>query len=204
MVQQSNIEVRSVSVVLVASTLIDPESVRPEVLTRGDVVPNEWGVVNSATTELAALTEYDNDISISVDGTRCVLLEGVAGPFRAKYEVHSLARRYANATRLVQYSAIGINWSLDVLELNPDAWLRGKITGHDTEFADFQTAQVRLVKLAGDYNFNVTIVNENTGLLLDCNYHYPVVGNPPQLIAAILDDIERLQAHLLGDVVARL
>ena len=199
----NEIEVRSASVVLVSSGLVDPQSVSPEKLGRAGVVPYEWSVANTVTTELAARTEYDNRISISVDGNRCVFLEQVEGPFRHAYQVHDVAKRYADATRLVQYDAIGVNWTLDVIGVDPSEWLHDKVVGLGSVFGDFQTSQVRMVKWEGDYFFNITMVNDQSGILLDCNYHYQVADSPPQLIAAILERVDQLQSHLVADVVSR-
>ncbi|MDE2786358.1 MAG: hypothetical protein OXL37_06805 [Chloroflexota bacterium] len=199
----NKVEVRSASVVLVSSGLVNPDTVNPDKLSRAGVVPYEWSVINTVTTELAARTEYANDISISVDGNRCVFWEQIEGPFQPAYEVHDVAKRYADATRLVQYDAIGVNWSLDVIGVDPSGWLRDKVVGLGTVFGDFQTSQVRMVKWAGDYFFNITVVNDNAGILLDCNYHYQVAGNPPHLIEAILDGVDQLQNHLVSDVVSR-
>ena len=199
----NEIEVRSASVVLVSSGLIDPDTVNPDKLSRAAVVPYEWSVANTVTTELAARTEYDNHISISVDGNRCVFLEQVEGPFRHAYQVHDVAKRYADATRLVQYDAIGVNWTLDVIGVDPSEWLHDKVVGLGSVFGDFQTFQVRMVKWEGDYIFYITVINDNAGIMLDCNYHYQVAGNPPHLIEAILDGVDQLQSHLMADVVPR-
>ena len=199
----NSVEVRSASVVLVSSGLVDPQSVIPDKLSHAGVIPHDWVVVNAATTELAARTEYDNGVSISVDGNRCAFLEQIEGPFQPSYEVHEVALRYADATRLVQYDAIGVNWSLDVVGVNPSEWLRDKVVGLGSVFGDFQTSQVRMVKWAGDYFFNITVVDDHSGILLDCNYHYQVASNPPQLIATILDRVDELQSHLVADVVSR-
>ena len=53
----------------------------------------------------------------------------VNGQLKDPYEVHGVVRQYLDATKLVQYNAVGINWMLEANQVEPAEWYRVYFSG---------------------------------------------------------------------------
>ena len=114
MIEQSSFAVRHVSVVLVSAAQMDPQSIRPEMLSAAGIVPADWAPQDSINTPVLSRTVYQNGFAVQIEGNRCVFQEAVGGEIRHTYETHGLAKRYVDAMKLVGYTAVGLNWKLDL------------------------------------------------------------------------------------------
>ena len=190
--------VRHASVVLVSPSVIDPQSIRPETLSGAQIIPTNWALGNQQiNSPVFALTQYKNGVSIQTEGKRCIFQEAIGGPIRPNYEIHGLARRYVEATKLVPYNAVGINWLLDIAVDNPAEWIR-KQTGDGGNFPGFSPTSLQLTKQWGPAVCNLVFRLEQQMVAVDCNYHFQL-GSSLQPMAA-LDHWRRCQDALTEDV----
>ena len=123
---------------------------------------------------------------------------------RDAYEVHPLAKRYAKATRLVPYNAIGINWLMDIAVENPALWIREKIMGSVENFSGFSPTSIQMVKQLDFAVCNLIFRTENTRIVIDCNYHFQLANSSIDMIVSTLDAWQRCQRHLTGDLLPQL
>ena len=73
---------------------------------------------------------------MQTEGNRCIFQEAVNGPLRDPYEVHGVVRQYLEATKLVAYNAVGINWALEAALVEPVDWYR-KHFGGSGSFSEY-------------------------------------------------------------------
>ena len=202
MVDQPMVSLRHISVVLVSPTPIDPQSIRHESLGNVGIVLPEWGLpTGGVNTPVVAQTQYKNGISLQVDGNRCVFQEMVNGKVRDSYEVHELAKRYSEATKLVPYSAIGLNWMVTAITEDHGQWIRENIMGDGGKFSRFRPTLVRLERQLGFVVCNLNIRSENDQILVDCNYHFQLARSNPDVTSSTLDSWERCQEHLKREII---
>lgn len=204
MVEVPAITVLHTVVVLVAPSPIDPQSIRPEALSNAGIVPANWVATGSISIPVVAQTQYQNGFVLQAEGNRCVLQEPVGGDLRDTYEVHAIAKRYVDATKLVTYNAVGINWLLGFSVENPANWLRGKLMGDFRNFSDFRPASLQISRQLGFATCNLNFRSENERIVLDCNYHFQIERSSPDVIASTLDSWHRCQEHLTGTVLPQL
>lgn len=204
MAQQLGFTVRHSSVVLVSPSPVDPQSIRPEILSNARIVPDSWVSANNINTPVLAVTQYQNGVTVQTEGNRCVFQEQIGGDWRDTYEVHPLAKRYAEATSLVPYNALGINWLLDIVVGNPAQWIREKTMGNGDSFPGFSPMSLQMVKRLSFAVCNLTFRAENTRIVVDCNYHVQTESRPLDMILSTLDSWQRYQDHLKREVVPQL
>ena len=187
--------VREVSVVLVSQSPIEPQSLRPDVLRNTGIVPPEWVIANNISTPVIAQLSYQNGFAIQAEGTRYIFKEPIGGELRHTYTIHSLATRYLEASKLVPYNAMGINWLLDVDVPNPNAWITQHLTG-ESKLRGFSPISLQLVQ-----QFDIAVCNlifkiGTRGIAIDCNYHFQLSDTPTDDALAILQKWDRYQAHM--------
>ena len=203
MANQIAFTVRQVSAVLVSASAIDPQSILPEILSNANVVPADWVAVGSNDTPFGAITRYQNGIIIWTDDNRCVFQQPIHGNLRRTYEIFPTAQRYAAASTLVPYNAIGINWSLDVPVTAPEIWMREKMMSNVSNFSDFFPTSLQIAKQL-DFAFcNLTFRAENAQITIDFNYHFPLSRGLPGDVAEILISWPRYQEHLTRDLLSK-
>ena len=189
---------RHVSVILVSPSPIDPQSIGPETLNRAKIIPTDWVLGNQqVNSPVFALTQYKNGVSITAEGNRCIFQEVIGGALRPKYAIHELARRYIEATKLVPYNAMGINWLLNVAVDNPSEWIRGQI-GDSGKFPGFSPISLQIAKPWGSAICNLVFRIEQQIVVLDCNYHFQLGGSLQPMAA--LDHWHQCQTELTEDV----
>ena len=191
------------SVVLVSPSPIDTQSIRPEALTYAQIVPLDWVLTNRLSTPVLALAQYQNGVSIRAEGNRCIFQEVIGGPLRQTYEVHRLVRRYLEATKLVPYNAIGINWMLELVVEDPKAWIRKQL-GDLQQFPDFSPVSLKIAKPMATGVCNLTFITEQTqrALAVDCNYHFQLSSSLQPMAA--LDRWKQCQIALTETVIPSL
>ena len=193
--------VRHASVVLVSPSPIDPLSVRPETLSGARIVPSNWVVGNQVNSPVFAITRYQNGISLQIEGNRCIFQETVGGPLRNEYEIHKIARSYLEATRLVPYSAVGINWLLNFTLEDPAVWI-SKQVGDAGRFPGFSPTSLQLTKPWGIAVCNLIIKVDQQNVAIDCNYHFQLSESLQPMAA--LDHWRNCQKALTEDVLPEL
>ncbi len=192
------------SVVLVSQALIDPQSVRPEALSSAGIVPPDWVATGGISIPVVAQTQFQNGFSIQAEGNRCIFQEPIGGNLRESYEVHGVAKRYVDATKLVAYTAVGINWLLQVAVESPGFWIREKLMGDASNFSDFQPTSLQVAKQIGNFVCNLNFRSDNSRIIVDCNYHAQLARTSPDVMASTLDSWKRCQEHLVRDLSPQL
>ena len=194
------VTVRHASVVLVSPSPVDSQTVRPDRLVGAQVVPKEWALANELSTPVLAVAQYQNGVSVQTEGNRIVFQETIGSTIHQSYEVHQLVRRYLEATKLTPYSAVGINWLLELAVGNSADWLR-KFLGDRSEFSGFAPTGLQMVKQVGPFvcNLNLRMEHPDRPVVLDCNYHFQLSNNLSPLAA--LDQWRNCQERLTNEVI---
>ena len=208
MTEQPAITVRHASVVLVSQSPIDPQTIRPEALSNAEVVPADWVPVSWTPTggmyaPVVAQTRYQNGFTVQTEGNRCVFQEYVGGMFQGDYQIHPLAKRYIEATKLLPYNAVGINWLLDVIVRDPYLWIRERLMSNGGKFSDFKVASVQVTKYIEFVFCYLNFKVENGMIVADCNFHFPLGSGSTDSMASTLDYWRWCQENLTGDVLQR-
>ena len=185
MAEPADVTLRHASVVLVSPTPVDPQSIRPEALTSASIVPENWILTNGISTPVIAQVQYQEGISIVAEGNRLVFQENIGGTIRPTYQVHALARRYVEATRLVPYNALGMNWLLDFASGNPGQWIQGNLLGGGENFVDYFPTSVQMVKQLNFAACNLNFKSESNRVSLECNYHFPVTQGSAGVLSGL-------------------
>ena len=183
--ERPSVTVRYASVVLVSQSPIDRHSIKPDALVSAGIVPpewiaTEWPSFGGIYPPPVARTSYQNGFSIQAEGNRCVFQELIGGAFQESYQVHSIVQRYAQATKLVPYSALGINWLLDIFVEDPHLWIREKLLGNGGQFPDFWATSLQITKTIDTALCYLNFTIDNQRIVADCNYHFPLVGGSPR------------------------
>ena len=171
MTDQIRWRVHSASIVLVSSQPIEPQSIRADALTRNRIVPDEWQATGAMNTPVLGLTQFGNGVTIRVEGNRCIFQQAVNGDFRDQYDAHTVAKVYAEASRVTPYRSMGINWMLEPDLIEPSEWLRSKLTKGSMLAPGFQPISIKFAKTTGPATCNLTFNLQRGAVLLDCNYH---------------------------------
>lgn len=170
---QQEITVRHTSVVLASPSQMDPQTIRSDVLARANVIPQDWQQANQISTPVLAVTQFRNGISVQTEGNRCIFQEAVNGDLRDPYLVHEVVRQYLEATKLVQYNAVGINWMLEATQVDPVNWYRRHFPGSG-DFSEYSPISLQMQKNAGVAlcNLMFRLAQPSGELELECNYHF--------------------------------
>ena len=146
-----------------------------------------------------AQVRYENGFSIDAQGPRVQFKEPVAGAPRNNYEVHAFARRYLEATRLVSYNAIGINWVLAVDTTQAPVWLKDFMAAAAVP-KGFTPVSIQLVEQFSSANLSMTckLAPERKGGAVDYNFHFPLDSQTDAL--NILSDWNRYQTHMVSTI----
>ena len=195
-----DITVSLASLVLVSQSPIDRQSVTPAMLKDGQVIPEHWVLSNTIDTPSVAGGEYENGVTVRSEGNRCVFQQRVDGPFRDVYEIHNIAKQYANAMRLVPYQAVGINWQLIIESDDPFRWLHQRMTNSEGIMSDFVPVSIRVAKPWHTGTCNLTFNVENRRIVLDCNYH---VGLTSCSLHDAISSWGKCQKHLQEEILPR-
>ena len=198
MVEQE-ITVRHASVVLASPSPMDPQTIRSDVLVRGNVVPQDWQQANQISTPVLAVTQFQNGFSVQIDGNRCVFQEPVNGQLKDPYSVHGVARQYLDATKLVQYNAVGLNWMLESSHVEPAEWYDRYFSGSG-DFSEYSPVSLQMQKTAGVVVCNLVFrfMQPSRSLEVECNFHFAL--GPSLTPLAALDHWRQCQ-NLMRDEI---
>ena len=186
---------------MVATQPLDPNSVTAEGLTRSKVVPADWQVTKRMNLPVVAVTEYANGVVIRVEGNRCIFQQNINGDFRDYYDAFDAAQKYAEASRVITYEALGINWNLQVKMVAPNEWLLAKLSSNSGLAPGFQATSIRLTKRQARAICNLNFTGEREAIGLECNYHIALGNRMPE------DDLKGwkgLQAILKNEILPKI
>lgn len=165
-------KVQHASIVLVSTAPIDPQSISADVLSRNQIVPEDWHATNEMNTPVLGMTQYRNGAVLRAEGNRCIFQQTVNGGFQSEYDAHILAENYADASRVVPYRSIGINWLLEPDLDEPRRWLQRQLASGSGFAPGFQPISVKVAKRAGAATCNLTFNLQPGGAVhVDCNFH---------------------------------
>ena len=172
---EQQIAVRHASVVLASPSPLDPQTIRPDALARANIIPGDWQQAGQISTPVLAVSQYQNGFSVQTEGNRCIFQETVGGPLRDPYEVHRVARQYLEATSLVPYNAMGINWTLEAGQVDPVEWYR-KHFGGSGSFSAYTPISLQIQRNTGTVvcNLNFKLAQPSRLFEVECNYHFPL------------------------------
>lgn len=181
---QQEITVRQASVVLASPSPVDPQTIRSDVLVRGNVVPQDWQQANQISTPVLAVTQFQNGISVQTEGNRCVFQEPVNGQLKDPYVVHGVARQYLEATKLVQYNAVGINWMLAANQVESAEWYRRHFSGSG-DFSEYSPVSLQMQRNVGMMvcNLQFRFAHPSGSLEVECNFHFALSNSLTPLAA---------------------
>ena len=192
------------SVVLLSPSPIDPQSIAPEALSRSEVTPSSWVLTGNVNTPVFATVQYQNGVTIQVADSRCIIQKAVDNIRDTDSSVYGLAERYAAATKLVPYSAVGINWRLSISGEHLEDWVREKLVGGLGAFGDFSARSVQLVKQLDFTACNLQFQVESAQVTLNCNYHFPTKERSYTEIESMLKSWPKCRDHLSEAILPKL
>ncbi len=196
--QRDDWAVRDTSVVMVADRPIETYTLSAETLRVANVTPQDWEEDPQGEGSSQTLVAYKNGVTISSQNTRCVFQLDLSGQFREDYEIHAVARRYLDVTRIVPYRFIGMNWSLYSNLPDPQEWLRYNLLTPKQFLQAGINLEIRMTKPLEFTSCNLTFTTRESEVVLDCNYHFDLNNISP--IAAI-DRWMDCHSHLKDEVV---
>jgi len=182
------------SVVLVSPSAIDPKSIDPGTLKRAEIV--KWESIENISTPVFAETRYQNGIRIRTEGNRCVFEEPTSGESSGDFKVHRLAERYLQATKLVTYNAIGINWANKINVNDPVQWF-AKNVANNVKLPDFSPISMQLTEvLDPTVSCILTFLIKDDSLIADFNFHCNLTNAPETGITSYLRRWPEWQNHM--------
>ena len=182
------------SVVLVSPSPIDPQSIKPETLKRAGIVT--WESIYGIATPIFAETRYQNGIHIRTEGNRCVFQEPLNEESPTGYKVHRLAERYSDATKLVSYNALGINWDSRIEAEDPGRWFSEKLV-QNLRLTEFSPRSVQMAKVIDStVSCIVTFSTSDERLIANFNYHCQLTDAPGGDVASHLRRWREWQSHM--------
>ena len=188
------------SVVLVSPTPIDAQSTKPETLKSAGIVPDDWAVANSINVPLFLRTEFSNGFVLQAEGERYIFQEPLRGSLKDKYDVHAIAARYVEATKLTSYKAFGINWQLRIADINSEEWFAERSIRCSDMLQGFSMGSLQIRKHLDFSVCNITLTPNDNLIVLDCNYHFEAGGLSSEQINSFLSDSQKCQMHLENEV----
>ncbi len=196
---EQQITVRLASVVLASPSPVDPQTIRSDALARANIIPENWVQTGQISTPVLAVTQYQNGFSVQTEGNRCIFQEAVNGPLRDPYEVHGVVRQYLEATKLVAYNAVGINWALEAALVEPVDWYR-KHFGGSGSFSEYAPVSLQVQRNTGTLvcNLNFKLAQPSRALEVECNYHFSL--GPSLTSLAALDHWRQCQTLMQQDI----
>lgn len=188
------------SVVLVSPTPIDPQSTKPETLKSAGIVPENWAVANSFNLPVFLRTEFSNGFVLQAEGERYIFQEPLGGSLKDTYDVHSIAARYVEATKLTPYKAVGINWQLRIGDINSEEWFAKRSIRCGDMLQGFSVGSLQIRKSLEFSVCNITFTPNDNIIIVDCNYHFETGGLSYSEIYSLLTDSGKCQSHLENEV----
>ena len=188
------------SVVLLSSEPMYPVTV--EGLKAANVVPTDWQHNEPIKMPMFSQIEFQNRVSIRIEAQRCIFQQNLSSELLSAYKIHALAQRYLKVMSLVPYTAIGINWQLEIEAENTSLWI-GRNLANFQKLPGFVPTALKLVK---PLEFAVCNIDVRSGrrVLVDCNYHFPIADKGVNSIITILEDWKKCQSHMSQVILPQL
>ena len=165
---------RNASIVLLAERPISADTLTAEILRESGITPPEWELTEPNEGRAPPFIAYRNGITISVQNNRCVFQlnfndETVGDNANEVYEV---AKRYVDATKLVQYRFIGMNWALYQTVPDPKDWLRIHLLNPGKSVERYRDIEIKMTVPFGSSLCNLRFMAHADEVGLAFNYHF--------------------------------
>ena len=180
---QDGWKMRNVSVVLVAERRIDTETLDADILRDAGITPFEWEGTVSDESRGRNFLDYGDGITISAQNTRCVVQQNFndEADLGINDEIYQVAKRYIDATRLVRYRFLGLNWSLYQRVANPRDWFIAHLLNPNNSLEHYGSFEIKLTKPFGRSSCNFTFTSRADEVVLNCNYHFDLSRTAPDV-----------------------
>ena len=184
---------RQVSIVLQLpqQQQLDAQSISPENLVRHGIVDQSWKPQNVITLPMFAVTEYPNGVAIRAEPNRLVFGQQISTGFQDEYLSHTIALKYAEASRMTPYEAVGVNW----LMVPPDnaKLLRLLATRLNPALhapQGFLPAVIHLYKEEKAAVWNIIFNKNGRQFGVELNYHAQVKDRTPAEVISNLGELQ--------------
>ena len=173
---------QSASVVLVAERPITSDTLRADILRESGITPPEWEEIPPSESSARIFIAYSNGVSISAQTNRCVfqqtfndeIVDGHA------HKIYDVAKRYVDATRLVPYRLVGINWTLHHKVADPKDWMRVNLLNPEKFPEIYRNIEIKMSVPFGSGLCNLTFTARAEEVALAFNYHFNARNIAPQ------------------------
>jgi hypothetical protein len=174
MIQQGWIT-QSASVVLVAHRPINADTLSADILRESGITPQQWEAVPPDESRPGTFIAYSNGVSISAQNNRCVFQQTFDDETVADngHKIYEVAKRYVDATKLVQYRFIGINWTLHHPVADPKEWMRAHLLNPEKSVERYRNIEIKMTAPFSSGLCNLTFTTARSEqVALAFNYHF--------------------------------
>jgi hypothetical protein len=165
---------QSASVVLVAERPINADTLNPDILRESGITPAHWEVIPPDENRPRTFIAYSNGVTISAQNTRCVFQQNFnsAHVTDSADSIYDVAKRYVDATRLVQYRFVGINWALQKAVSDPKEWMRIHLLNPEKPVDRYRNIEIKMTSQFASGLCTLTFTARAEDVALACNYHF--------------------------------
>ena len=165
---------QTASVVLIAERPINPDTLSVDILRESGVTPQHWEATPTEEGSPRTFIAYTNGVSISAQNTRCVFQQTFNDETVADdvHQIYEAAKRYVDATRLVQYRFVGINWTLHLAAPDPKEWVQVHLLNPDKPLDRYRNIELKLTAPFDSSVCNLTFAARSEHVALASNYHF--------------------------------
>ena len=105
------LEIQELAIVITAKNY-DPSLLNPGFLKYSGIIPDDWQLAKKPiTSNRGSQIVFNNGVYIVAEPNRLMFVEALNGKEDVtKIEIHSIARRYTEILRTIEYQAVGINF----------------------------------------------------------------------------------------------
>ena len=173
---------QSASVVLVAERPINADTLNPDILRETAITPAHWEVIPPDENRPRTFIAYSNGITVSAQNTRCVFQQNFNSAHVADSadSIYDVAKRYVDATRLVQYRFVGINWALLKAVPDPKEWMRIHLLNPVRPVDRYRNIEIKMASHFASGICNLTFTSRAEEVALAFNYHFSATQIAPQ------------------------
>lgn len=173
---------QSASVVLVAERPIGADTLNPDILRESGITPADWEVIPPDENRPRTFIAYSNGVTISAQNTRCVFQQNFNNTqvTNSADSIYDVAKRYVDATRLVQYRFVGINWALQKAVPDPKEWMRIHLLNSEKPVDRYQNIEIKMTSQFASGLCNLTFTARAEDVALAFNYHFNATRIAPQ------------------------
>ena len=192
---------QSAVVVLVAERPITTDTLRADILRESGITPPEWEEIPPNEGGNRIFIPYSNGVSISAQTNRCVFQQTFNDETVDDHasKIYDVAKRYLDATRLVQYRFIGINWTLYHTVADPKDWMRVHLLNPEKSLGRYQNIQIKMTAPFGSGLCNLTFTARVEEVALAFNYHFNARDMPLQDAIDQWPQCDQDRKHVLAE-----